>query len=257
MTQRPFSEIQKSFAAHIRDPEGAPEPADVPPERMRVYRELFFNNVESFMSTGFPVLHAILEGPRWSALVREFYREHVATTPLFVEIAGEFVSYLENERGPRAEDLPFLSDLAHYEWVELALSVREADSPALNPQFLENPLGFRPGLSSLAWLLSYPYPVQKIGPDYQPLIANENPVHLLVYRGRDESVHFLELNLVTHRFLAILDEAGEATLAETLGQIAMELGHPDESQVKAFGADLMRELHQKGAIAPERNVSGA
>ena len=250
MAPASLSETQKAFAAHIRDPEERPVPSDVPPDRMKVYRELFFNNVESFMRTGFPVLHAILEGPRWSALVRDFYREHVATTPLFVEIAGEFVHYLESERGLRSGDLPFLTALAHYEWVELALSVREADSPALNSRFLEEPLALRPRLSALAWLLRYPYPVQRIGPDYQPQESDQTPVHLLVYRGRDEQVHFVELNAVTYRLLAGLDDAGESTLAEILERIAKEIGHPDTSQVLVFGADLMRDLHQKGAIAP-------
>lgn len=255
MTDRPLSEIQKSFAAHIRDPEGMPGPSDVPPERMKVYRELFFNNVESFMSTGFPVLHAILDGPRWSSLVREFYREHVATTPIFVEVAGEFVTYLEQERSARVDDVPFLKALAHYEWVELALSVLEADSPPLNQEFLDHPLEFSPRLSSLAWLLSYPFPVHKIGPDYQPAIANESPVQLLVYRGRDESIHFLELNSVTHRLLGMLSAPERGTLVEILTQIALDIGHPDISKVVEFGADLLRDLHQKGAIAPERSVS--
>lgn len=251
MSSDSLHEIQKAFAAHIRNPEGVPEPSDVSSDRMKVYRELFFNNVESFMRTGFPVLHAILEGPRWSALVRDFYREHVATTPLFVEIAGEFVTYLVSERGTRPGDLPFLKALAHYEWVELALSVRESDPPVLNLDFMENPLGFRPRVSEVAWLLSYPYPVQTIGPDHQPQVPDENPVQLLVYRGRDELVHFLELNPVTHRLLQSLESAGEDELSEILGQLAREIGHPDASKVLGFGADLMRDLHQKGAVAPE------
>ena len=251
MSAPSLSEIQKAFAAHIRNPEAVPEPSDVTPERMKVYRELFFNNVESFLSTGFPVLHAILEGPRWSSLVRDFFREHVAATPLFVEIAGEFVSYLASERGARPGDLPFLRELAHYEWVELALSVREAEPPPLDARFVEDPLRFGSRLSKVAWLLSYPFPVQTIGPDHQPQKANEHPVHLLVYRGRDERVHFLELNPVTHRLLANLESSGESRLDELLGQLAMDIGHADAAKVQTFGADLMRDLHQKGAIAPK------
>lgn len=257
MTSRDFSEIQKTFAAHIRDPEGAPAPADVPADRMKVYRELFFNNVESFMRTGFPVLHAILEGPRWSALVRDFYREHVATTPLFVEIAGEFVRYLASERGARSGDLPFLKELAHYEWVELALSVREADPPPLDEGFMEDPLRFRPRLSPLAWLLSYSYPVQMIGPDFQPEMAHAVPIQLMVYRGRDERVHFLELNAVTHRLLSLLESSGDSVLALVLEQIAGEIGHSDVAMVLAFGADLMRDLHQKGVVAPDSSKISA
>lgn len=250
MSPRSLSAIQRAFAENIRNPEAMPGPSDVPSDRMKVYRELFFNNVESFMRTGFPVLHAILEGPRWTSLVRDFYREHVATTPLFVEIAGEFVHYLSSERETRPEDLPFLKELAHYEWVELVLSVREANPPPLDSCFIENPLRMRPRLSDLAWLLSYPYPVQTLGPDYQPHVAHENPVHLLVYRGRDERVHFLELNPLTYRLLGTLESSGNVDLAEILGHLALDIGHSDASKVQTFGADLMRDLHQKGAIGP-------
>lgn len=243
-----FSEIQRAFAANIRDPNGAPVPEGVPPERMRVYRELFFNNIESFMATGFPVLHAILKGPRWTALIRDFYREHRANTPLFVEIAGEFVAYLESERMDHPKDPPFLAPLAHYEWVELVLSVREAEPPECMASFIENPLSFRPWLSPLAWLLSYNFPVQRIGPDFLPGDADREEVKLLVYRGRDEEVHFIELNPVTHRLLDALDEHSPETLGELLLAIARDIGHTDPAQVQAYGADLMCDLHEKGVV---------
>lgn len=144
-----------------------------------------------------------------------------------------------------------MRELAHYEWVELALSVREAEPPPVDARFVEDPLRFGSRLSDLAWLLSYPFEVQTIGPDHQPQVANEHPVHLLVYRGRDEQVHFLELNPVTHRLLADLESSGETPLGGLLGQLARDIGHADAAKVQAFGADLMRDLHQKGAIAPK------
>lgn len=244
-----LSGAQRAFAANIRDPERFSVPVDVPSDRMRVYRELFFNNIDSFLSTGFPVIHAILKGPRWTALVRDYYRDHKAMTPLFVEIAGEFVRYLETERGVSPEDPPFLAELAHYEWVELVLSVREADPPQLDEAFLQNPLGFSPRLSPLAWLLTYGFPVQKIGPDFQPEFSEREEVQLLVYRGRDEEVHFLELNPVTYGLLDALGSSPGLTLGEVLEATGRNIGHPDPQKVLLFGADLIRELHQKGVVA--------
>lgn len=251
MNQGADQALQAAFAAHIRDPGRYPAPQGVDPERMKVYRELFFNNIQSFLATGFPVLQAILSGPRWIQLVRDFFSEHQAKTPLFVEIAGEFVAYLETERVHRQDDLPFLAALAHYEWVELVLSVREADSPVIDSAFLGDPLSFCPRLSPLAWLLTYPYPVHRIGPDFQPGIDEQEEAHLLVYRGRDEEVHFLELNAVTYGLIEALREKPSTTLAEILERIARNIGHPNPDSVVKFGASLIRDLHEKGVIGTQ------
>ena len=112
---------QAAFAAHIRDPDGTPPPADVEPRRMAVYAELFFNNVEGLLAANFPVLRGLYEARDWRRLARDFYREHRSHTPLFTELAREFIRYLQ-ERGERdAGDPPFLAELAHYEWSELAV----------------------------------------------------------------------------------------------------------------------------------------
>src|SRR5690606_20077820 len=112
---------QDAFAAHIRHPEGHPPPAGIDPDRMRVYRELFFNNVARLLAGNFPVIRRI-HGERWQALVRDFYRGHGCRTPLFPEIPREFLRWLAAGQGRQ----PWLAELAHYEWVELALQVSEA-----------------------------------------------------------------------------------------------------------------------------------
>ena len=59
--------------------------------------------------------------------MRAFYRDHRCQTPLFPEIAREFLRFLEARairRTPRRP--PFLRELAHYEWVELALQIAAA-----------------------------------------------------------------------------------------------------------------------------------
>lgn len=239
--------IQSRFAAYIRDPEGCPPPPDVDVARMAVYRELFFNNMESFLSGGFPVLKSILEGPRWISLVRDFYRDHACKTPLFIGIGAEFVEYLALRREGCPLGLPFLWELAHYEWVELDLSVREAQPPPLNESFLKDPFAWRPSLSKLSWLLDYAFPVHRIGPLHQPEKAEDQPTRLLVYRGRDETVHFVELNAVTFALLKTL-ESPEGGLTEQLLAISQSIHHPDPDKVLAFGADLLLDLHLKGAV---------
>ena len=116
---------QAEFAAHIRDPANNPAPADVDPQRMAAYCELFYNNIDSSLSSTFPVLRQILDADQWQVLAKDFYASHRCQTPHFSEIPEEFLEYLQNRKLPG--DHPFLLELAHYEWVEMALAISTAE----------------------------------------------------------------------------------------------------------------------------------
>ena len=128
-----FKAKQAEFSAYIRNPIDSPCPSDIQPERMQMYRELFFNNVESFLSSNFPVLHKILSKQQWQQLAQDFFAKHHCTSPYFSEIPEEFILYLQNERQASEDDYPFMLELAHYEWVEMALSISQASIPELKP----------------------------------------------------------------------------------------------------------------------------
>ena len=72
--------------------EHQPAPDDVEDRRMAIYRELFYNNVEGFLSNSFPVLRKLHDDDRWHAMVRDFFSQHLAQTPLFLEIPREFLT---------------------------------------------------------------------------------------------------------------------------------------------------------------------
>lgn len=241
-----FQRVQSAFAAHIRNPSNTAIPPDVSPVRMGVYRELFFNNIESFIATGFPVLKSILAGESWRDLIRDFFARHRSRTPLFVEIAEEFLDYLQNERGGIPEDPPFLLELAHYEWVELALAVSEAEIPATDA--VQDLAARSIRLSGLAWPLAYRFPVHRIGPEFQPAQPPEQPAFLVVYRDRSDAVRFLEINAATYRLLQLLETEGPLPAEECLARIAAEMGHPDPAAVRAFGAEILRGFAERGVI---------
>ncbi|MDZ7802926.1 DNA-binding domain-containing protein [Thiohalophilus sp.] len=243
-----FQQQQYRFAAHIRDPQASPAPADVEDRRMAIYRELFYNNVEGFMADSFPVLRQLLNDEKWHRLIRHYFASHRATTPLFPEMPREFLHYLEHERTAEADDPPFMFELAHYEWVELALSLsdQEPDWPRIDTQ--GDLLKGRPQLSPLAWPLSYHYPVHLIGPDFRPDQPSEQPTWLLVYRDARDEITFMELNPVTARLLQLIDNSEHATGEAMLEQIAAELNHPDPAVVIEGGQQILNDLHQRGVI---------
>ena len=120
---RDFRETQYAFARHIRDPEQNPAPTDAEDRRMAIYRELFFNNLRNLISQTFPVLRKLYSKEKWESFIRQFMARHESATPYFLEIPKEFLQFLQDEYEPDDSDFPFLYELAHYEWVELALSV--------------------------------------------------------------------------------------------------------------------------------------
>lgn len=247
-----FQQAQYQFAAHLRDPETNPAPAEIEDRRMQIYRELFYNNIEDFLANAYPVLRKISSDDIWHARVRDFYARHQSHDPIFHRAAAEFLSFLESERGEHADDPPFIRELCHYEWVELALSVSELE---LTPE-LANPNGDlmtgRPLVSPLAWTLSYEWPVHRIGPDSLPETPGEQPTYLIVNRNRQDEVRFMEINAVTARLMQLLEEDVTSTGAELLMQIAVELGHPQPQSVVEAGADILRDLRERDILLGTR-----
>ncbi len=243
-----FTDLQYAFTRHIRDPGQAPVPEGLEERRMAIYRDLLYRNVESFMANSFPVLRRILDDTAWHDLIRDYFRTHQARTPLFPRMPTEFLQYLESGRVAQTGDYPFLSELAHYEWVELALAmdIREIDLTGIDPQ--GDLLAGIPVLSDLAWPLVYRFPVHRIRPDYLPLTPADIPVCLLVYRDRHDDVGFIELNPVSARLIQLLQSAPGLSGRALLLQIATELQHPDPEVVIRGGEEILQMFHARDII---------
>ncbi len=241
-----FKAKQLEFAGYIRDPERNPPPADVQPQRIAMYRELFFNNIDSFLSANFPVLQAILDDRQWLELGQDFFARHACQSPHFSKIPEEFLAYLQNERDG-SNDFPFMLELAHYEWVEMALSIAKetVSDHHHNPAKLQNQ---RIQLSPLAWPLAYQYPVHKISPDFLPESPPEQATFLIVYRNPDDEVNFMEITPITYRLLEIIQEHEQVSVIDCLKQVAEESRHPNPDIITAGGLQILKELAEKTII---------
>ena len=243
-------ESQLAMARYLRNPESETPPAGVEPRRMAIYERLVYNNIESFISSGFPVLRSLYEEDDWHRLVRGFIVGHRCHTPYFLEISQEFIQYLMNEYQPREQDPPFLAELAHYEWVELALDVAEEELPVTVAP--ADVLAAVPRLSPLAWLLCYHYPVQHIGPSFRPDQPGE-PTYLVVYRDRQERVQFMALNAFSARLVELTRDNASATGRDLLHTMAQESGMAVTNLLEA-GARQLEELYDAtvlGSVADD------
>ncbi|MFA5938222.1 MAG: putative DNA-binding domain-containing protein [Sinimarinibacterium sp.] len=252
-----FQQVQFGFAAHIRDPR-QDAPAGIEDRRLQIYRELFYNNVEDCLRSAFPVLRRLSSDAVWHARVRDFYARHRSSAPQFHRVPEEFLRYLEGERGAHADDPPFLRELAHYEWVELELSISPLElTPGHLPGGADpngDPLSGRPLLSPLAWTLAYDYPVQRIGPEFQPQAPGAQPTYLIVNRDRRDQVRFLEVNAVTARLTTLIEAEPAASGRELLLRIAAELQHPDPEAVVAEGVRIFDQLRERDILLGTRRA---
>ncbi|MDE0422418.1 MAG: putative DNA-binding domain-containing protein [Gammaproteobacteria bacterium] len=240
----PFQEVQSGFAAYIRDPDRNPMPRGIEQRRMRIYAQLFYNNIESFIAKTLPVFREITDDDSWHRLVRGFIREHRAESPYFSQICEEFMQYLDErmKRSAPSTDCPpipaFALELCHYEWVEMALDL----APDADCEFDDEPVGpdDNLALSPLAWPLRYAYPVREIGIDCQPTAPPDTPTWLIGWRNREDRVRFMASNAVTIRLLKLIDEG--STTRDAFRVIAREIDASPQ-RVAETGMATLNGLH--------------
>ncbi len=248
-----FQRKQFAFAAHIRDPQSAPAPPGIEDRRMGIYRELFFNNLHKLISNTFPVLKKLHTVEDWRTLVREFMMRHEAQTPYFLEIPREFLSFLEHEHVTTEGDYPFLLELAHYEWTELALSVSPEQDDMSRIDADGDLLEGIPVKSVLAWSLKYGFPVHRISPTFKPEAPGVQPTFLAVWRKTDDELGFMELNPLSARLLELVQSNPESRSGrQLLRGLAREMAHGDIDGFVVHGASALQELHRSGIIPGTR-----
>ena len=247
---------QWALARYLRDPAANPPPPGLEPRRLRVYRELFFNAVEGLLAGSFPVLRQSLPAPRWIALVRGFYAGHRARTPLFPQLAAEFVDYVQSL--PEHGEWPaWLAELAHYEWIEQELALSDAVVPDDDPQ--ADLLDGVPQLSPLARVLGYRWPVAELGPAFLPAQAPAQPTTLLVYRDGGHEVRFAGLAAPAYRLLNAIAQR-RVSGRRHLAALAAEAGLSDAADLRRWqeqGLDLLRQLRAAGVIFAATDTQGA
>lgn len=237
-----FQEFQRAFGRHLRDPHHTPRPEGVPARRMAVYNELLFNNICGFLDACFPICRQLLGEQRWRRLNRTFYRDWPLHTPWFREIPREFVRYL-NEAEIAQPRPAWFAELAHYEWVELALDTMDAPQPGYDPA--GDLVAGQVVLNPVCLVVAYVWPVHQIRPDYRP--RKPDPTQLAIYRDVNDQIQFTALNPVTARLLALLG-AAKMTGEQALTRIADELQYPDPRRLLGFGAGILDELQRLGIV---------
>ncbi|MCF6435114.1 putative DNA-binding domain-containing protein [Pseudoalteromonas sp. MMG022] len=245
-----FIDVQNAFMAHIRNPEKESAPDNIEDRRLEVYRELFFNNIEGFVSSAFPVLKSLYDESTWQALVRQFFVEHDCKSPYFLEISQEFLHYLQFEYERQANDPQFMLELAHYEWSELDVAVYQSSDDYVTIDDIEQqPLYFK----DTARNLSYQYPVHQISKDFQPQQPSEQPCCFVIYRDEEEEVAFISSNAMTAMLLQVIAQNPGIVLRKLIELVHQQLPQFSFEQLYQGAQQTLSAFTQLGIIASKNS----
>lgn len=239
-----FQRFQYQFTAHIRDPKANARPSGVEARRMKVYSELVYSGIEHSLLICFPVLREVLGERRWARLIRAFIAKHRCHSPFFRQIPDEFLQFLQTAWIATTNYPKFMLELAHYEWIELALSIstHTPDWDRIDPA--GDLLKQRPVLNPVIANLLYRWPVHRIAPRTR---TAPKETYLLVFRDIDEQIQFIEINAFTARLLNLL-ETTDFTGQTALERIATESCHPAPEVVVSGGMAVMQDLCMRGVL---------
>lgn len=214
-------ELQRRFADHLRDPAHKPPPDGIEERRMAIYRRLFFNNLNNLFARNFPVIRKLHDDAQWRALIRDFMIEHRSTTPMFTEIGSEFLGFIAARIEPRETAMPWLAELAHWEYLETCVRLAE-DEVLLDPSgrslAAEALMTERIRVNPTLHMAQYQWPVHRISPDYRP--EQPEAVLLAVYRRASDRVAFMQINALTASLLETLSGDEAPVLGNALADLA-------------------------------------
>lgn len=238
-----------AMAQHVRDPAAHPGPPGIEARRLKIYSDLVYNNLDGLLAGGFPVIRKTLGDADWQALLRGFLARHHSHTPLFTELGRELIAHIEAEPDPQR---PWLAELAHYEWAELGLQLSDAALPPHDPD--GNLLAGIPLLSPLAWPLAYRWPVNRIGPEFQPAQPPAEPALVLLRREPDGRIHFSQLSPLLFRLLELIGTNTERSGIALMQQLADEAGQADFDGFLREATPMLQRLQAEGVLLGTQQV---
>lgn len=188
-----FQQVQQAFCQWLRQPTQYLSTAvqGVAVDRMQVYRELLFNNVQNFIDMVFPVARSVIPPAQWETLQQDFFTHAQCQSPFYMDISREFLDYLQQAAPAVLADYPWLIELLHVEWMELHVELAELSWPdplrlvsfdAMTSLDEDTELA----LSIPVWVLGYRWPVYqwRVGQEVHDI--QENPGFILVWRDRED-----------------------------------------------------------------------
>lgn len=232
---KPFQEMQLAFTDYLRKKEIDVTMGEQQSRQKEIYRDLVYKNINHCIADMFPITKNIISETDWKLMISHFISSHRLQTPYFLEICQEFLVYLIHTRQPLPTDYPFMIELAHFEWIQLALDIAEINFPEY--QHNSDPTEKSTWkVSPLVVGLTYSYPVHIIDESYLPKESGAQPTYLLVYRNRNDDIKILTTDNLSLRIIQLLQTHENINSVQIFQLLSAEL---DESQKEIMSPRIL------------------
>lgn len=229
-----FMALQQQWTTWLRQPSAVQMP-HVESRRLFIYRELFFNNISSFVENTFPLLKKHLPAQHWQSLLEDFFAKHYCQTPYFAHIADEFLQFLGTQSA-LLQAYPWMFELAHFEWVELAAEIADDSMPV----FVQGDFWQQiPVVSPFVWPLVYQWPVQSFA--QQKNVPEPEACSLILYRNQQHDVQVMQTNPLTLMLLQKLQHNHQQTGTQIFADLAQQL-QTDKLALCAAGQEIVEQF---------------
>lgn len=172
-------------------------------DRLHNYRRLIYNIIDDAIESAYPIAKSYINEVHWETMIDEFILEHKCQHPQIMRMPGEFIDFIEEKGYSKKYNLPFLSDLLNFEWVEVIVhTMKDVKIQEFNTKgdFSNSRLVFSPYIE----LLQLEYPIHQLRKtDIESAKGN---YFILVYRQENGTVQYLELNQLTFFIVSTMTE---------------------------------------------------
>ena len=109
--------LQEQLAKYCRTGENPPNSSL--PKHIPQYRRLVYSVVNKSLQRAFPIFYNVVGQINFEAAVKFFLAENKVNEPQVWRLPKVFFEFYENQPFPFEENVPFLRELLHFEWLEI------------------------------------------------------------------------------------------------------------------------------------------
>ena len=238
-------QFQFALARHLRDPLAVPAPAGVLPHEATACTQDMVRHVCRVLAPAFPVTQALLGDDIWEHTVRLFLKSAPNHAPWASTTQRAFLDHVCES--PEVQRLPaWLQDLAHFEWLQNAVTTTPVQWPAFDAaaDVMQHPVVLNPTHVEAA----YEWPVHSIDTEHMP--DDMQRVSVSVLRDLGDELHVYESSEFRGQLLDLLREG--QTGKQAFEVLARWLSHPEPDAFVQEGQDVMAQLQREGIVLGAR-----
>lgn len=240
-----FRQSQFALARYLRNPLAVLPPEEVTIEDAIACTQAMAAHLSEVLDTAFPVTHALLGEDLWQQAVRLFLKEAPSHAPWAGAVQRAFVAHVS--QSPSMQGLPaWLQDLAHYEWLQNAVSTASVNWPAfdVHGDVMQRAVVLNPTHVEAV----YEWPLHGTSDEHK--LNDMQHIYVSMLRDVNDELHVFDSSMFRSQLLDLLREG--QTGVQALLTLARWLSHPEPETFVHEAKPVMLQLQREGVVLGTR-----